>query len=456
MIKTPYLNPFSQDAKEIVSKLGQVENLDKHDEKLESIIIHTHGQNIDDSTVPATIQDLAIKRIEWYLLRKTKVFDEKNYEYLLNPEIYEYDVVSYYLLCQAIAICYGPESREAKLLQESQTELVSQRLEKLSTQPNDFQATILRKALNQFLDTNNIEWTKIKEVLDYGLLDLNELLISNGRLILEYEDFIIEYGERIHNRDPRSMYEVTAGLKIKTKLLLSLLIRQTKEYINTVHEMSKRMVEPNPIMKEIADRIKKIETTAQQLKFATTTNSDGTTTGLMVENKPVSFNMDAFPPCVRKCLQGIKSGGRNDAIVLFLTPFISYARLCPGIFTMQDYPFKITDVDPTLSITEEEVLPLIYEAAQNCSPPLFKDQPQEKVNINSKLGFGMHTKLDVEHEGQTHWYTPMSCEKIKLHMSGLCTPNVDCKKIGNPLTFYNRKRRLLNKDKNRQVKQDGN
>ena len=116
---------------------------------------------------------------------------------------------------------------------------------------------------------------------------------------------------------------------------------------------------------------------------------------------------------------------------------------------------KVSDVDPSLDITHEEVLPLIYEAAQSCRPPLFKDQPQEKININSKLGFGMHDELKLDNEGETQWYTPMSCEKIKLHMPNLCHPNVDCKKIGNPLTFYNRKRKLLKRDNKGQVNNNG-
>ena len=89
-------------------------------------------------------------------------------------------------------------------------------------------------------------------------------------------------------------------------------------------------------------------------------------------------------------------------------------------------------MDPDLSITENEILPLIYEAADNCSPPLFDDQPQEKINIISKLGFGMHSEVDINHEGETKWYTPMSCEKLKFiypsyvnltaHVKELITP----------------------------------
>lgn len=451
MIKTPYINPFSNDAKEIVSRLGQVDTLDKRNDSLMIIVNHTRGQNLNDPhTLPETLKDLAIARFEWSLFRKTSENQEKKYEYLFNPEIYEYDVVSFYLLCQAVAIKYGPDSHEAKMVLDCEEDIISQRLEILKAESNDFQSSFLRKALNQLTDTNNLYWTDLKEVFDLGKLDINEVLLSNGKIILEYEDFIEEYGHLIHNRDPRTMYEVTAGINIKSKLLLGLIRLYTKQYIETVYEMSKRMVEPNEILLDLADNIKQIQQRAQDLKYAGAGSSN------YIDDKPISYEMEAFPPCVRKCMDGIKSGGRNDAIVLFLTPFVSYSRLCPGIFSKQEQNIKVSDVDPSLEITLNEVIPMIYDAAEACSPPLFKDQPQEKININSKLGFGLHSQLKLDNEGETHWYTPMSCEKIKLHMPGLCTPSLDCKKIGNPLTYYNRKRRLMKKDNtNRQVEDNG-
>ena len=113
MLKTPYINPFSNDAKDIVSKLGQVENLDKKNDSLIQIVNHTRGQNITDPhTLPETLKELAIARFEWSLFRKSSEKQEKKYEYLFNPEIYEYDIVSFYLLCQSVAIKYGPDSHE--------------------------------------------------------------------------------------------------------------------------------------------------------------------------------------------------------------------------------------------------------------------------------------------------------------------------------------------------------
>ena len=133
----------------------------------------------------------------------------------------------------------------------------------------------------------------------------------------------------------------------------------------------------------------------------------------------------------------MKSGGRNDAIIMFLTPFISYARLYPSVFS-ENVTKQISDVDPTLLIVQNEVLPLIFGAAERCIPPLFEDQPQDKINLNAKLGFGMHQILELKNEGETTWYTPMSCEKVKIHLPSLCKPDENCKKIGNPLSYYNR------------------
>ena len=443
MIKTSFINPFSTDAQKIVRQMGDMNLLDNRNDELYNIILHTPSQYVSsDVQVPDTVKKLAYKRFEWFMYKKTDEYDDKNYEYLFNPEIYEYDVVAFYLLCQAIAIGYGPDSREAKQFVESERELITQRLEKIQRESYEYQSEFLRTTLSQLIDTNNVRWTDIKEVLELGELDLDNLLLSNGKVIIEYEDFVEEFADLIEYRDPQVLYNVTCGMKLKIILLRSLIMIKTKEYIKTVHEKSKKMVEPNPLLVNLAEDIRLLEDKIQELRFSKVGGGN-----YKNDTQPTNFNMDAFPPCVKKCMKGIKSGGRNDAIVLFLTPFIAYARLCPGIFSM-DERMKISMVDSSLDITHNEVMPLIYEAANSCSPPLFSDQPQERININSKLGFGMHSELKLEHEGETQWYTPMSCEKIKLHMSHLCIPNRDCQKIGNPLTYYNRKRRLLAREDN--------
>jgi DNA primase large subunit len=204
-----------------------------------------------------------------------------------------------------------------------------------------------------------------------------------------------------------------------------MIMQNTENYIKSVHEKS-NIVEPNPTLLKIAEKVS--EVLSKEIRFY----GSGTGGGNV---KASPLNVYLFPPCIKKALDGIKSGGRNEVIVLFLTPFLSYARLYPSVFR-RDTTVKVSDVDPDLKITENEILPMIYDAADRCSPPLFDDQPQEKVNINSKLGFGMHSDLSLQHEGETTWYTPMSCEKVKLNMPALCKPDKTCKSIGNPLSYY--------------------
>jgi DNA primase large subunit len=235
------------------------------------------------------------------------------------------------------------------------------------------------------------------------------------------------------NRDPKKMYRILIGEDLKEIILVKLIMQATEDYIETVSEKARILVEPSPILINLADRLNDVLSESSSSYGGSGGFSDG-------EASP--YNQEAFPPCVRSAIDGIKSGGRNDGIVLFLTPFLSYARLFPDIFK-QNVSVKVSDRDPNLEVVQNEVLPLIYLAADRCHPPLFEDQPQEKININAKLGFGMHDTLKPGNEGETKWYTPMSCEKIKLHLPHLCRPDQDCKKIGNPLIYYNRKSYLL-------------
>jgi DNA primase large subunit len=233
------------------------------------------------------------------------------------------------------------------------------------------------------------------------------------------------------------MYNILIGNGVKEQILSKLLMQRTEEYIKRIKEMSAR-VEIHPAIIKIGENLK--EFIPQEIsKYNKYYAGSGGIYGSVQAGK---LNPDAFPPCIEATVNGVSSGGRNDAIVLLLTSFASYARLYPRIFA-SDESVKVSDMDPDLSITENEILPLIFDAADNCTPPLFEDQPQEKINIISKLGFGMHDRVDINHEGETKWYTPMSCEKIKIHLPQLCHPDKSCKGINNPLSCYGRKKYQL-------------
>ena len=167
------------------------------------------------------------------------------------------------------------------------------------------------------------------------------------------------------------MYNILVGNNIKELILSRLIMQKTEEYIKRIKEMSSR-IELHPAITEIGEELK--EFIPEEIsKYNTFYAGSGGIYGTVKGGKLLK---EAFPPCIRNTIEGVSSGGRNDAIVLLLTSFASYARLYPRIFA-SDESVKVSDMDPDLSITENEILPLIYEAADNCSPPLFDDQPQE-------------------------------------------------------------------------------
>lgn len=432
MVSISFLNPLSPEGKDIVRKLGSFEGISQDIPELRSIVTHNPSQEIaDDDEIPSNYLELALKRMEWYIKKKNdREFNGRRYAFLSDSAITKYDVISFYLLCQAIGVKFGPNSRETRVMVESQGDLVRERLGKLHV---DEGRMMVEQSLQLLLADDTVHWTFFEELLSSRKIRLTDLILDQGELILDQEDFLQRFGPRIKHRNPESMYQLLIGDELKELIMVKLIMQETEDYIKQVHEKARIMVEPNPILLQLAEDVAEVLSEPMQ-HYGYGYGSGGGGGGPM---KIGPLNPQAFPPCVKKAMEGIKSGGRNDAIVLFMTPFISYARLYPDVFRM-NITKRVSDQDPNLEIVEKEILPLIYEAAHNCVPPLFDDQPQEKVNINAKLGFGMHSSLKMEHEGETTWYTPMSCEKIKLHLPHLCHPDDVCKKIGNPLSYYNR------------------
>ena len=428
MVKVSFINPFSEEGKQIVREFGDLKSIYQENGDLIELVIRSRSQDIsDEESIPHNIFDLALKRIEWYIKKKNNPdFDYKKYSYLYNHKITRFDVIAFYLLTQAISVKFGPNSRESRVMVESQGKLMESRLgEMLISEKKELLRTISN---NLFAD--EVKWTMFPELLSSRKLKLTELVLDRGNIILDKEDFMENLGYKLENRDPDKMYELLIGDQIKELIINRIIMQKTEDYIKEVYEKSRKQVEPNPLLLDLAIKVSDILN--QPFPGYGYRGSSGN-----VEASPL--NQEAFPPCVKLVLDGMKSGGRNDAIILFLTPFLSYARLYPDVFR-RNVTVRISDVDPELESVEKEILPLIYEAAERCSPPLFEDQPQEKVNINAKMGFGMHSQIELKHEGETTWYTPMSCEKVKLHLPSLCKPDKTCKNIGNPLSYYIRKK----------------
>ena len=341
---------------------------------------------------------------------------------------------------QAIAIQFNIGSRETRLFIESLGKLIEERLTRI---PPIIKTEIIDEVLNEVKIDGSIKWTSLKGIISSKKLSLTDLFIQNGDIILQEEDFLTNYSSKFNDRNPQRMYNILIGDSIKELILSRLIMQKTEEYIERIKEMSAK-IEIHPAIIEIGEELKEFIPN-EISKYNQFYAGSGGVYGTVKAGKLIK---EAFPPCIANTVEGVSSGGRNDAIVLLLTSFVSYARLYPRIFA-NDESVKVSDMDPNLTITENEILPLIFEAADNCTPPLFEDQPQEKVNIISKLGFGMHDKVDINHEGETKWYTPMSCEKIKIHLPHLCKPDKSCKGINNPLSCYGRKKyQLDNQNKN--------
>ena len=436
MTEVSYINPLSDEGRQIIREYGDLNQIFNTDESLIELCTHTLNQKIsDDSIIPKSYSDLAMKRIQWAIEKKNnKNFTQAEFEYLTNEELYKQDVVVFHILCQAIALQFNLGSRETRLFIESQGKLILERIAKI--QPME-RVEIIDDVLDEVKVDGAINWKSLREIISTKKLKITDLIIDEGNIILQQDDFLYRFADKFHDRNPERMYNILVGDNVKEQILSRLIMQKTEEYIKRIKEMSKR-IEIHPAIIKIGENLKEFipEETGKYNQYYAGSG------GIYGSVQAGKLNPEAFPPCIKSTVEGVSSGGRNDAIVLLLTSFASYARLYPRIFAT-DETIKVSDMDPDLKITEEEILPLIFDAADNCTPPLFEDQPQEKINIISKLGFGMHDSVDINHEGETKWYTPMSCEKIKIHLPQLCHPDKSCKGINNPLSCYGRKKYQL-------------
>jgi DNA primase large subunit len=431
MVLISYINPFSSEGEAIVREKGSIEGIFEMNPELLQIVTDSDHQNLsDDKNIPQNYADLALKRLEWYLRKKNdKKFDQNDYAFLMNPEIAKFDVISFYTTAQAIGIKFSPNSRESRVLIESQGNLIEKRFEKLDARQRK---ELVNTLINQMITEDNIKWTSLGELLGNKKIRLTDMILDHGEVILEKDDFLARFEDKIVGRGPEKMYDLLIGDKIKEMIISRMVMQKTENYIKKVHEMASK-IEAHPSMNEIGEQI------SEKIKSMSYFGGSSGSGGFGGDVKASKLQPEAFPPCIMKTIEGVGSGNRNDAIVLLLTSFLSYARLYPTVFR-NEATTKISDIDPDLQITINEIIPLIFEAADNCNPPLFEDDPQEKLNVIAKLGFGVNKDPELKHEGESKWYTPMSCDKIKIHLSALCKPDATCKKIGNPLSYYNRKR----------------
>lgn len=181
------------------------------------------------------------------------------------------------------------------------------------------------------------------------------------------------------------------------------------------------------LKKRIAEYMKKVKETMSKEKFQAQIMSEvkglaGETHHIGSEGAVLSKNI--YPPCILNALNGVGAGGRNFAVTVLLTSFLSYARLFPTtkVFSEEFVP-EMTQ--QSVEILAKEVLPLLYDAAERCEPPFLSE---EKMNLVYHLGFGMRAELSLENFNSSKWYLPPSCEKVRQGCGQLCTPDSFCMK----------------------------
>jgi DNA primase large subunit len=444
MVSRIFINPMSIESQKILKESVDLDSIFKYNQELVDTLIHIGERIFDDETkLPNSYGELVLKRIEWYFREKNDHdFKISEYSYFFNEEIDKFDLIAFHLSSQAIAWKYNIGSRETKLFLESEHRIIEERLLRLA---NEIREEIINETLNELI--NNIDYLNWKDILPLirsKKILLKDLLLVDGEIILDEDEFEERFYDKMEDwphRRIKMVFNRLIGYKTKELILTQLIIENTEEYLKNIKEKL-QMIQIHPQIEKLSNEIAELLDKLNE-KYSKFYGERGIFGG---DEEMATLNKDAFPPCVNNIIEGVKSGNRNDAIVLFLNSFISYARLNPQVFRREGSA-KISDYDPDLKITREEILPIIHEAANNAVPPLFEDQPQEKINIVSKLGFGMHDEIELKNEGQTKWYTPMSCDKIKLHLTNLCKPNKVCKKIGNPLSYYSYKKWLLKNEK---------
>ena len=102
-----------------------------------------------------------MKRIQWAIEKKNnRNFTQNEFEYLTNEEIFKKDVVTFHILCQAIAIQFNLGSRESRLFIESQGMLILERLAKI---PPMSRAEIIDEVLDEAQPVMNADSTSYVE-----------------------------------------------------------------------------------------------------------------------------------------------------------------------------------------------------------------------------------------------------------------------------------------------------
>lgn len=163
MAEVSYINPLSNEGREIIRNYGDLNQIFDEDELLIEICTRTLNQKLSDDYIPKSYHELALKRVQWAIEKKNnKNFTQSEFEFLTNEELFTQDVVTFHILCQAIAIQFNTGSRETRLFIESQGLLILERLSKI---PPMSRAELIDEILDEVKIDDSIKWKDRKSVV---------------------------------------------------------------------------------------------------------------------------------------------------------------------------------------------------------------------------------------------------------------------------------------------------
>ncbi len=405
------LDPFAQEAQEIVRRSPQLD------------------------AMPPEVIERAINRVKWKS-PKEMVVD-------LSASAIQAEVWSFYMMCQATAAVSFPYSREARLVTDATKETIKYRMYDLFKLGHEDLCLDVVKRSFKFVRLERNDGIRLGDIeiprADYFKLR-DRQLADAGIKEKEIDDrmlpqYVPKYAMRWGNLAPllrhrlaelTKLYIVDGWAVITPHELWDFFANfigvKTEDYITSLYERFSDTGAPEKLL-NIGERISALIPPEAELRERFMRVPRG------------RLRPEFFPPCVKKALGGVGAGARNYAITVLLTSFLSYARVSPSGKAVT----RMADFIDEISVVREEIAPLIFEAAERCNPPFFRDQPQEKASIFYHLGFGMTTEPRLEDSGRSKWYRVPNCRKIQLAAPPLCEQDELCRNVKSPLTYYHRR-----------------
>lgn len=402
------LDPFADEAKKIVEASPPVNEM------------------------PQEVIERAKNRVKW---------SNKEMVVGADSESIRAEVLSFYLMCQGVASVSYPYSREVRLVSDSTRNTIRYRMYDLFKRGEEELCMKAVRRSIKLVELGSGDGTKLDKVeipredfykLRDQELEKDGIDIVDDRVLHQY---LPRYAVRWVDLAPLLRHrriELTKLYLVKGWAVLTLqnlwdfyanfVSVKTEEYIQSVYERISESGTPSKVLAEVGERISSLLPKEEFREgFARLPSR--------------KLRPEFFPPCVNRALGGAGTGLRNYAITMMLTSFLSYARIAPS----GKVATRIADFINDISMVRDEIAPLIFEAAERCNPPLFRDQPQEKASIFYHMGFGMTTEPKLGDSGKSKWYRVPNCAKIQMSAAPLCNPDEFCRKIKNPLTYYFRK-----------------